>query len=98
MSRADRCQSHPNSVSTELLTPPHVRSGLGSLLMGYHTSIASRLPLVHKVMLTCFLSNERGLEFYRKLGFEKDAISPEVRKLRFGKEIEPDYVILSKKV
>lgn len=49
-------------------------------------------------MLTCFLSNERGLEFYRKLGFEKDAISPEVRKLRFGKEIEPDYVILSKKV
>jgi ribosomal protein S18 acetylase RimI-like enzyme len=49
-------------------------------------------------MLTCFLSNERGLDFYKRLGFERDDISPGPRKLRFGKTFTPDYVILSKAV
>lgn len=49
-------------------------------------------------MLTCFLRNKRGLDFYNKLGFVKDDISPEPRKLRFGKEFIPDYVIMSKTI
>ncbi|KAL2268218.1 hypothetical protein VTJ83DRAFT_3064 [Remersonia thermophila] len=73
-------------------------TGLGKLLMSFHTTIAQHLPPINKVMLTCFLSNARGLAFYRKLGFDKDDISPEPRVLRGGKTREPDYVILSKLV
>jgi hypothetical protein len=73
-------------------------TGLGSLLMGFHSTVAANLPPITKVMLTCFLSNHRGLDFYKRLGFEKDDISPEPRKLRYGKIFTPDYVILSKTV
>lgn len=66
--------------------------------MGFHESVATSIVSVEKVMLTCFLSNKSGLEFYYKLGFEKDEISPEPRKLRFGKQSVPDFVILSKVV
>ena len=66
--------------------------------MSFHSTVAANLPPITKVMLTCFLSNQRGLEFYRRLGFAKDDISPEPRKLRFGKTFTPDYVILSKPV
>ena len=66
--------------------------------MSFHSTVAANLPPITKVMLTCFLSNQRGLEFYRRLGFAKDDISPEPRKLRFGKIFTPDYVILSKPV
>jgi ribosomal protein S18 acetylase RimI-like enzyme len=66
--------------------------------MAFHTTVAINLPSVTKVMLTCFLSNQNGLRFYRKLGFEKDEISPQARVLRSGKTREPDYVILSKRV
>lgn len=73
-------------------------TGLGSLLMGFHSTVASNLPPITKVMLTCFISNQRGINFYKRLGFEKDDISPEPRKLRYGKVFTPDYVILSKTV
>jgi RimJ/RimL family protein N-acetyltransferase len=66
--------------------------------MTFHSTVAANLPPVTKVMLTCFLSNQRALDFYRKLGFEKDAISPEARELRGGKTFTPDYVIMSKTV
>lgn len=66
--------------------------------MSFHTAVAQNLPPVTKVMLTCFLSNQRGLDFYKKLGFEKDDISPKPRNLRGGKTFTPDYVILSKPV
>ncbi|KAH8682758.1 acyl-CoA N-acyltransferase [Xylariales sp. PMI_506] len=72
-------------------------TGLGKHLMGFQESVAAHTPDVNKVMLTCFLKNENALAFYRKLGFEKDSISPEPRKLRFGKEFIPDYIIMSKK-
>jgi N-alpha-acetyltransferase 40 len=65
-----------------------------SLLEG----VAERIPGVDKVMLTCFLSNSKGLEFYRRLGFEKAAHSPETRRLRSGKMFVPDYLIMSKDV
>jgi ribosomal protein S18 acetylase RimI-like enzyme len=66
--------------------------------MGFHETIATNLPPITKVMLTCFLSNQRALDFYRKMGFEKDSISPGTRKLRSGKTFTPDYVIMSKAV
>jgi hypothetical protein len=66
--------------------------------MSFHSTVAANLPPITKVMLTCFLSNQRGLDFYRKLGFEVDEISPVPRKLRYGKIFTPDYVILSKPV
>ncbi|KAI0178511.1 acyl-CoA N-acyltransferase [Hypoxylon sp. FL1284] len=72
--------------------------GLGKILMGFLESVAANTPPIKKVMLTCFLSNQRALGFYQNSGFEKDEISPEPRKLRFGKEFVPDYVIMSKAV
>lgn len=72
------------------------RTGLGRQLLEYHEQVARHTPTIEKVMLTCFLSNERALAFYRKLGFEKDEMSPEPRKLRFGKVFVPDYMIMSK--
>ncbi|KAK4136290.1 acyl-CoA N-acyltransferase [Trichocladium antarcticum] len=80
------------------LAPELQGTGLGSLLMSFHATVAANLPPVTKVMLTCFLSNQRALGFYRKLGFEKDAISPEPRTLRGGTTVAPDYVIMSKTV
>ncbi|KAK4641870.1 N alpha-acetyl-transferase [Podospora bellae-mahoneyi] len=79
------------------LKPDLQGTGLGSLLMSFLTAVAVNLPPITKVMLTCFLSNARGLAFYRKLGFERDNISPVPRILR-GKVIEPDYLIMSKRI
>ena len=48
-------------------------------------------------MLTCFTINTRGRKFYERLGFEVDEKnSPRERKLRGGKIVKPDYVILSR--
>ncbi|KAK8103465.1 uncharacterized protein PG998_010498 [Apiospora kogelbergensis] len=80
------------------LKPELQGTGLGRQLLEYHEQVARHTPTVDKVMLTCFLSNEGALAFYRKLGFEKDDISPEPRRLRFGKVFVPDYVIMSKAV
>ncbi|KAK3291876.1 uncharacterized protein B0H64DRAFT_242156 [Chaetomium fimeti] len=80
------------------LQPSLQGTGLGSLLMGFHTTIAANLPPITKVMLTCFLANQRGLNFYTRLGFETDDISPVPRTLRYGKLFTPDYLILSKPV
>lgn len=66
--------------------------------MGFHMILARKLPPITKVMLTVFLANQRAVKFYKKLGFEEDAISPGPRKLRFGKIFTPDYVIMSKRV
>ena len=66
--------------------------------MGHLVTVAENLPPVTKVMLTCFVANERALGFYRGVGFEKDAISPEPRKLRLGRVLEPKYVIMSREV
>jgi len=48
-----------------------------------------------KVMLTCFVANTGGMAFYTRLGFVTDEISPGERRLRSGKMVKPDYVILS---
>jgi len=74
------------------------RTGLGRLLMGFLETIGKNVPSVEKVMLTCFLANEKGIEFYERIGFAKDEISPVPRTLRFGKVFNPDYMIMSKVV
>lgn len=66
--------------------------------MGFHVTVATNLPPITKVMLTCFLSNKRALGFYKRHGFETDDISPGPRKFRSGKVVMPDYVIMSKPV
>lgn len=59
--------------------------------------VASKIPRTEKVMLTCFLRNQRALKFYEKLGYVKDESSPEERRLRKGSRAI-DYVILSKRI
>ncbi|KAM9880920.1 GNAT family acetyltransferase nat4 [Verticillium dahliae] len=71
-------------------------TGLAVLLMGFQEAIAQSIPIVEKVMLTCFKSNTKALAFYRKLGFVKDALSPDERRLRGGKVFVPDYLIMSR--
>jgi ribosomal protein S18 acetylase RimI-like enzyme len=66
--------------------------------MGFLFTVAQNVPPIEKAMLTCFLSNRRGLEFYRKLGFQEDEISPRPRRLRYGKIFTPDYMIMSKAI
>ncbi|KAK4162390.1 acyl-CoA N-acyltransferase [Cladorrhinum sp. PSN259] len=80
------------------LKPELQGSGLGRLLMGMLVKVAERVPPVKKVMLTCFLANERGVRFYQGLGFEKDEISPVERRLRGNKVVKVDYVIMSREV
>ncbi|KAH6900312.1 acyl-CoA N-acyltransferase [Thelonectria olida] len=72
-------------------------TGLGTKLMGHLMDVAENIPAVEKTMLTCFVSNAYGLKFYEKLGFTKDEYSPRERKLRGGKTVIPDYVILSRR-
>lgn len=66
--------------------------------MGLLENVAINSPPITKVMLTCFLSNQRAFNFYKKLGFAEDEISPKPRKLRYGKVFVPDYVIMSKAI
>ncbi|OHE94414.1 acetyltransferase [Colletotrichum orchidophilum] len=73
-------------------------AGVGRTLMDYLVKVAESIPIIEKVMLTCFIANAEARAFYEKLGFEIDALSPVERKLRFGKVFVPDYVIMSKRV
>lgn len=65
--------------------------------MKHLMDVAESIPKVEKTMLTCFVSNASALQFYEKLGFTKDEYSPRERKLRGGKTVIPDYVILSRR-
>ena len=60
--------------------------------------LAAKLPDVTKIMLTVFVVNERAVQFYAKLGYEKDEFSPPPKFLRNGTKIESDYLILSKNI
>ncbi|KAF6814708.1 N-acetyltransferase [Colletotrichum sojae] len=73
-------------------------TGMGRKLMDIQIAVAQSIPIVEKVMLTCFVANVSARAFYEKLGFSRDAISPPERKLRFGKVFVPDYVIMSRRV
>lgn len=68
--------------------------GLGNHLMHVADLLAQTMGLA-KVMLTCFLCNEKAHRFYTEHGFSKDVCSPEDRKTR-NKVVAVDYAILSK--
>lgn len=70
--------------------------GLGAHLMRAAEDIARRVG-VRKVMLTCFVSNEKAYEFYGQRGYVKDVISPGERMTR-RKTVPADYVIMGKDV
>ncbi|KAG6219724.1 hypothetical protein E4U34_003447 [Claviceps purpurea] len=72
-------------------------SGLGKQLMHFLFEAGDRIQLVDKVMLTCFVSNKHARQFYERLGFEVDACSPRERKLRGGRIVMPDFVIMSRR-
>jgi hypothetical protein len=74
------------------------RTGLGTILMKHLELIGTNIPDTAKTMLTCFLSNERGVRFYGKLGYETDEYSPLPRMLRNGTKVESEYIILSKSI
>lgn len=81
----------------EIHLKSHLRgTGLARLLMGLLETVASNVSVIQKVMLTVFTSNTRALDFYQRLGFEVDDISPVPRTLRNGVIKEPDYAIMSK--
>ncbi|KAG9255985.1 acyl-CoA N-acyltransferase [Emericellopsis atlantica] len=71
-------------------------TGLGRRMMELLSTIAHNIPTIKKVMLTCFLSNEAGMTFYRRIGFQVDESSPKERKLR-TKIVKPDYAIMSRR-
>lgn len=75
-----------------------ISTGLGTILMSHLGSVACRIPEIAKIMLTCFVSNIRGIRFYNKMGYAKDEFSPQPRRLRNGTLVEADYVIMSKAV
>lgn len=68
--------------------------GLGKHMMVLADRLASNIGL-EKVMLTCFLCNEKAHGFYTFHGFSKDVCSPEDRRTR-NKIVPVDYVIMSK--
>ncbi|KAL6863016.1 hypothetical protein ACO1O0_003260 [Amphichorda felina] len=69
--------------------------GLGRRLMNYVLATAANTPSVVGTMLTCFVHNQGARRFYEWMGFVVDESSPRDRKLRSGKVIAADYVILS---
>ncbi|KJZ71548.1 hypothetical protein HIM_09086 [Hirsutella minnesotensis 3608] len=78
------------------LEPELQGTGLGALLMGLVARAGEGVATVRKTMLTCFVRNERGRRFYERLGYAVDEASPRERKLRGGRVVVPDYVILSR--
>lgn len=70
--------------------------GLGAHLMQIAEDVAQSVG-VEKVMLTCFLSNEKAQGFYKKRGYMTDVSSPEDRTTR-RKVVKVDYVIMSRNV
>lgn len=71
------------------------KRGVGSRLLELLEQ-AGRTARVRKAMLTVFRANTTAVEFYEKRGYVEDDYSPRPRKLRGGKTVVPDYVILSK--
>ena len=68
--------------------------GLGSSLIKFVERTAAHIS-IPKVMLTVFTANKGAIALYSKLGYGKDACSPEDRITR-NKTVEADYMIMSK--
>jgi ribosomal protein S18 acetylase RimI-like enzyme len=82
----------------EIHLDPSVRAiGVGKWLMRIVEEIGQKVG-VNRSMLTVFTRNSTAENFYKRLGYSKDVISPTERKLRGGKVKRPDYLILSKNI
>ncbi|KXL43409.1 hypothetical protein M433DRAFT_318990 [Acidomyces richmondensis BFW] len=68
--------------------------GLGLHLMKAAEDIARRAEM-KKIMLTCFVGNEKALSFYKSQGYLKDATSPEDRTTR-SSIVRADHIIMAK--
>lgn len=66
--------------------------------MEHILAVGQNIECVEKVMLTCFVCNTGARRFYEKMKFDVDEFSPGERKLRGGKTVKPDYVILSRRI
>eukprot|EP00026_Physarum_polycephalum_P014488 Phypoly_transcript_15006.p1 GENE.Phypoly_transcript_15006~~Phypoly_transcript_15006.p1 ORF type:complete len:173 (+),score=17.25 Phypoly_transcript_15006:424-942(+) len=79
----------------ELQAESDIRSkGVGRLMMKLSELIAIKYQM-KKVMLTCFIKNDRAIQFYlKKLNYEIDEISPS----KSIEENEITYEILSRKM
>lgn len=60
--------------------------------------IAKAVPIVEKVVFSCFSRNKPAVMFYKKLGYGIDEYSPKGRTLRSGQEVEAPYIAMSKKI
>lgn len=71
-------------------------AGLGSQLITFveHAALGRSIT---KTMLTVFKSNEGARALYERLGYSKDACSPQDRIVR-KRVIEADYIIMSKEL
>lgn len=69
---------------------------LGSKLMAFIEKVACEAG-ISKTMLTVFVANNRARGWYEKLGYGKDACSPEDRVVR-SRVVAADYVIMSKEL
>ncbi|KAH7401728.1 acyl-CoA N-acyltransferase [Phaeosphaeria sp. MPI-PUGE-AT-0046c] len=70
--------------------------GLGTKLIQF-LEVAAVECGITKTMLTVFVSNKGARGLYEKLGYSKDACSPEDRTVR-RRVIEADYIIMSKEL
>ncbi|KAI0473583.1 acyl-CoA N-acyltransferase [Xylariaceae sp. FL0804] len=92
-------EGEPVVYCYEIHLKPELRgTGLASVLMASLERVAVHTPPVAKVMLTCFRSNARARRFYERSGFEEDPLTPRPRRLRSGRVVVPDYLIMSKKI
>lgn len=66
--------------------------------MSFLETVSRKIPNIEKVLLTCFLSNTKALQFYQKLSYETYEYSPPPKILRNGTKLKADYVILSKEI
>jgi ribosomal protein S18 acetylase RimI-like enzyme len=69
---------------------------LGSKLVAF-VEKAARQAGISKTMLTVFAANSRARGWYEKLGYGRDACSPEDRVVR-SRVVAADYVIMSKEL
>ncbi|POS83426.1 hypothetical protein EPUL_004801 [Erysiphe pulchra] len=58
------------------LLPSLHGTGLALTLMKLLESVAAKIPIIEKVMLTCFTRNTRAFRFYTKIGYEIDPSTP----------------------
>ncbi|KAI9816053.1 MAG: hypothetical protein M1827_002045 [Pycnora praestabilis] len=69
--------------------------GLGKKLMEIMEDVGRKVGL-GKAMLTVFVKNEVGVNFYERLGYTEDEFSPPAKRLRNGLVRRPNYIIMSK--